>query len=105
MRKIVRTQGYNKPVWKLYEPNPMPHFPLRRCPECDQNGSMRYVGFDKSYTDTLQAKLYYCMECESWLDCLFPKLEYRHTKDKALLVAELKTILHFEDQVQDSAAV
>lgn len=59
---------YNETVWKLHGRQKP-----RRCPCCQGKHTLHYVGFAANYDPGLQAQLYQCLECESWVDCIWPK--------------------------------
>lgn len=77
MAKVIRTQGFTGAIWKIYDQIPLPHFAVKECPECKCHGTLEYIGFAAKYGTTLQAKMYQCRQCDTWLDCVSPRAEYR----------------------------
>jgi hypothetical protein len=67
MSKLIRTQGHDSAIWKTFH-----HHPTHSCPECQCLNTLEYVGFARAYIDGMHAKLYVCMECGAWLDCIWP---------------------------------
>ena len=76
MVKHYRTQKNGSAIWKILE-----YTDLQSCPECNSNKNVIYLGFVETYMTGLHAKMYQCLECDTWVDVIWNKEQGRYDEN------------------------